>query len=629
MPVNLERLIWNTKLELGITHESVSDLDPVQVYEDVKELLQRLIVVPGKDTLSVQAQDNATNLFQIMVRSTLASKLVVKEHRLSKVAWDTIIDQVEIQFNRAIVCPAEMVGVIAAQSIGEPATQMTLVRFLTFSHFSALNPSCSVKIDILIMFVRFNFMYLNITLQFFAQLVFIFPRLQLVSSQNTFHFAGVSAKNVTLGVPRLKEIISCRKRLKTPCITVHLHEKNDQEYANAVMAKLECTYLRAITEKTAIIFDPLWQNEEGEIQTCIPQDQEFVAACYELEEIDVNSLSPWLLRITLNKTEMALQQIELKDVATKMQEEYDTSQLHLIKNFDIAEEVVIRLRLVSSNSRNGDTDDEPLKLRMYEDTMLDSLKLKGVEGIVKVYTRKDKIPVYNPETWAEDMPAESNTNLLDTDGTALLEVLSIPEVDHQRTISNDVIEILQVLGIEGARAALVNEVRNVIAFDGNYVNYRHLAILVDIMTFRGYLMPIDRHGINRVDTGPLLRCSFEETCEILFDAAAFAEKDDLNGVTENIMLGQMTPCGSGLIDLFLDDEVLKEAREFDSDDDDGSASSSSDDLELMQTPNDPDFNPIMTPIDDDPSSPGGGASPLAMSPNAEMMSPYASPEQIG
>lgn len=129
MPVNLERLLWNTKLELDITNQSVSDLDPVQVYRDVTELLQRLIVVPGKDELSRKAQDDATTLFQILVRSTLASKLVVKEHRLSKVAWNTIIDKIEIQFNRAIVPPAEMVGVIAAQSIGEPATQMTLVRF--------------------------------------------------------------------------------------------------------------------------------------------------------------------------------------------------------------------------------------------------------------------------------------------------------------------------------------------------------------------------------------------------------------------------------------------------------------------------------------------------------------------
>lgn len=134
MPVNLERLLWNTKLELEITEQSVSDLHPVQVYRDVTELLQRLIVVPGTDELSVQAQNDATCLFQILVRSTLASKLVVKDHRLSKVAWDTIIDQIEIQFNRALVAPAEMVGVIAAQSIGEPATQMTLVRNVTHLH---------------------------------------------------------------------------------------------------------------------------------------------------------------------------------------------------------------------------------------------------------------------------------------------------------------------------------------------------------------------------------------------------------------------------------------------------------------------------------------------------------------
>ena len=211
----------------------------------------------------------------------------------------------------------------------------------------------------------------------------------------------------------------------------------------------------------------------------------------------------------------------------------------------------------------------------------------------------------------------------------MLEVMNQEEVDFTRTTSNHLIEVIQVLGIEAVRNTLLKELRGVIEFDGSYVNYRHLAILCDVMTYRGHLLAVTRHGINRVETGALMRCSFEETCEILFDAAAFAEKDDLNGVTENIMLGQMTPCGSGLIDLFLDEEALKEAREFDSDDDDGSASSSSDDLELMQTPNDPDFNPIMTPIDDDPSSPGGGASPLGMSPNAEMMSPYASPEQIG
>ncbi|CAN0412470.1 unnamed protein product, partial [Hapterophycus canaliculatus] len=80
--------------------------------------------------------------------------------------------------------------------------------------------------------------------------------------------------------------------------------------------------------------------------------------------------------------------------------------------------------------------------------------------------------------------------------------------------------------------------RAVVERDGSYVNYRHLSTLIDVMTFRGHLMAITRHGINRVDNGPMLRSSFEETVEILMEAAVFAEADNLKGVTDNIMLGQ-------------------------------------------------------------------------------------------
>jgi DNA-directed RNA polymerase II subunit RPB1 len=105
--------------------------------------------------------------------------------------------------------------------------------------------------------------------------------------------------------------------------------------------------------------------------------------------------------------------------------------------------------------------------------------------------------------------------------------------------------VIEVLGIEAVRAALLKELRDVISFDGSYVNYRHLAILCDVMTYRGHLMSITRHGINRNETGPLMRCSFEETVDILFDAAVFAEADHLRGVSENIMLGQLAPLGTG------------------------------------------------------------------------------------
>jgi DNA-directed RNA polymerase II subunit RPB1 len=148
--------------------------------------------------------------------------------------------------------------------------------------------------------------------------------------------------------------------------------------------------------------------------------------------------------------------------------------------------------------------------------------------------------------------------VLDTEGVKLLDVMSVDGVDYRRTTSNHVIEVFevishfflifshfcQVLGIEAVRQSLLNELRRVISFGGSYVNYRHLAMLVDVMTFRGHLMAITRHGINRVSSGALMRCSFEETVEILLDAAAFSETDHLLGVTENIMLGQVfSKCG--------------------------------------------------------------------------------------
>lgn len=154
-----------------------------------------------------------------------------------------------------------------------------------------------------------------------------------------------------------------------------------------------------------------------------------------------------------------------------------------------------------------------------------------------------------------------NEWVLETDGTSLLEVLSVDYIDATRTISNDIVEIFRVLGIEGVRGALLSELRNVISFDGSYVNYRHLACLVDVMTVHGHLMAIDRHGINRVDSGPLLRCSFEETVDMLMESAAFAEEDIMKGVTENILLGQLVKVGTGDMDVLLDEKLIVDAVE--------------------------------------------------------------------
>lgn len=113
-----------------------------------------------------------------------------------------------------------------------------------------------------------------------------------------------------------------------------------------------------------------------------------------------------------------------------------------------------------------------------------------------------------------------------------------------------------MLGIEAARMSLVRELRFVLGSYDIYVNYRHISTLVDVMTQRGILTSITRHGINRVNSGPLRKCSFEETTEILLEAAFFREFNPLSGITKNIIFGQLCPYGTGSFDLVIDRNAL-------------------------------------------------------------------------
>ena len=157
---------------------------------------------------------------------------------------------------------------------------------------------------------------------------------------------------------------------------------------------------------------------------------------------------------------------------------------------------------------------------------------------------------------------------LNTDGNNLLDIFANPLVDTQRTVSNDVNEIYQMFGIEAARECLLNEIQEVLKETS--VNYRHIALLVDTMTSKGYMLSIDRHGINRSDIGPLAKCSFEETSDMLIKAGIFSEYDKVNGVSANIMLGQVPPCGTGDSQIVVDDSMLEmiDDDNFEDDDDD-------------------------------------------------------------
>ena len=224
-----------------------------------------------------------------------------------------------------------------------------------------------------------------------------------------------------------------------------------------------------------------------------------------------------------------------------------------------------RLRFYGIEDEENEEDSASMQLKDFMDRILNEMALSGISRITKVTFTTYEEWYYDPVTGAKEFEMEEVVNsngvrekkkakswLLETDGVALSEVLGFEEIDYKKTVSNDIQEILRVLGIEAVRLSLINELRFVLGSYGIYVNYRHLSTLCDVMTQRGILTSITRHGINRVDTGPLRKCSFEETVEILYEAAFYAESDSLSGITENIIMGQLAPYGTGSFDLVVD-----------------------------------------------------------------------------
>jgi len=201
-------------------------------------------------------------------------------------------------------------------------------------------------------------------------------------------------------------------------------------------------------------------------------------------------------------------------------------------------------------------------LRQIRTDLMNHLHVCGVRGIDKAFSAKRKRAMW------DDVTGFSNKEetIVETDGTNLIETMCCVPVDHTRTYSNDIVEMFKVLGIEGARSSLFHELAAMLGFNDGYVNVRHITTLCDSMTFGGYLMAVSRHGINKGETGPLLRASFEETVDIFMNAATYSQYDNLDGVTQNIMLGQLAKVGTGSMDLLVDTDKLQEAIEVTDDD---------------------------------------------------------------
>jgi DNA-directed RNA polymerase II subunit RPB1 len=501
LPVAFMHIIQNVIGQQNINPNSLVDITMLEAFEMIEytfEILRKIHYSPP------------TELFKVMYFYYLSPKDLLLNKRFNKKALDILLQTIVLDYKRSIVAPGEMVGMIAAQSIGEPTTQMTL---------------------------------------------------------NTFHFAGVASKsNVTRGVPRIEEILSLSASLKNPSLTVYLkpEDETDREKASTIQYMLEHTKLEEIVKSVEICFDP------DDLNTLIDEDtatmaqyREFetmVAECLETTiEADTGEKSKWIIRIVMDPEVMLEKNITMDDVNFTLNNTYKDEISCVYSDYN-ADKLVFRIRMnnildnAASRSKKKaklnplDQSDQIYILKNFQDSLLNNIVLRGVKNINKVILRKIK------DNLIENAGAYVKKDIwvLDTIGTNMLDVLGLDYIDPNRTYSNDIIEIFNVLGMEAARSTLYNELAEVLEFDGAYVNAHHMALLCDRMTSTNKMISIFRHGINNDDIGPIAKASFEETPEMFLKAARHAELDTMRGISSNVMCGQEGLYGTAAFQVVLD-----------------------------------------------------------------------------
>ena len=505
LPVGFTYIINNIMGQQVFDGNSLIDISPLECYNIIEEYFEKLNKI-------YYAKPN--QLFKILYYYYLSPKDLLFNKRFNKKSLIYLLDTILLAYKKSIVSPGEMVGMIAAQSIGEPTTQMTL---------------------------------------------------------NTFHFAGVASKsNVTRGVPRIEEILSLSENPKNPSCTIFLPKNiyTNQNEAKKILHEIEHTKLRDIVKGISICFDPddSTTNIEEDKET-LKQYYEFanmIEECNGIKQVDEKQKSKWIIRLEMNDMEMLEKNITMEDVNFAIKNIYQTDVNCIYSDFN-SDKLIFRIRINSiiQNKKkisvtSLDQSDEIYLLKNFQEQLLDNVILRGIKNISNVLIRK--IVDYLEPT--DNGYEKKDIWVLDTTGTNLLEILALDNIDVNNTVTNDIQEIYRVLGEEAARQSIFNELSEVIEFDSTYINYHHLSVLCDRMTCNDKLTSIFRHGINSDNIGPIAKASFEETPEMFLKAAKHAELDIMKGVSANVMCGQEGYFGTSSFQVMLDiNKMLNEEED--------------------------------------------------------------------
>jgi DNA-directed RNA polymerase subunit A" len=334
------------------------------------------------------------------------------------------LSELEKIYTRSLVTPGEAVGVIAAQSIGEASTQLTL---------------------------------------------------------RTKHAAGLSVINTTTGLPRLVEIFDSKKDISTPFMDIYLKD----EYKKS-------------KQKASEIANKIIEIKIGDI-----------TSSYTV------SLRKKSIEFILSKELLKDYGFTTKDVIAKL------SNLKVSTALDGDNLSVV--------DKSADSVKKLIRLR----NKIVEINLSGLPGVSRAILNQNS----NGDYWIK------------TIGTNLSEVLKMEEVDQKNTISNDIIEVSKVLGIEAARNLIVEEVNSTLQNVGLTVDLRHIFLIADAMCLDGTVRGIGRYGLSGEADSVLARASFEVPLKHLVEAGLYHESDPFKYVANNILSNQVIPIGTGGVEL--------------------------------------------------------------------------------
>ena len=487
MPVHIYRLIINT-ISILKNKNKKTNINPFYINEELEKLFLKLEGLFKNNPKFVNScEKNSLQLFKILVKINLNIKSIIITYNLTKEMFDYIINKIYLKYTNSLIDPGEMVGPLCAQCIGEPATQMTL---------------------------------------------------------NTFHHAGIGSKGaVTRGVPRMNELLSISKDIKTPSLSIYLTDEYsiNKNKAKLIASKIEFTILQDLVLSTDILFD---KNLKESI---IKEDNDFITNYYKysVDDFIPDNISNWVLRLKLSREKIVSKSFRMYQIAEKIRE--SNKNLYVIFSDDNSDNLIIRIRMDIASLTEKESE-EFKAMQILENKILEQIPIRGISGITNIMIDDYKDYIINDKGGIDTV----EKFMLVTNGSNLGVVLSIDGVDYSKTFSNDVRETMAVLGLEAARDTLLFEYNEVLSGAGE-VNYHHLSTLIDNICSRGYLLSIDRFGVNKSDIGPLAKCSFEESTEQIISASIAGELDNLDGVSANIMLGQIPKSGTGMFNILYDE----------------------------------------------------------------------------